>query len=85
MYITAIPDHINVVVKKPVIYLLASLLISSCTTVGIKSYKIADADSFPADASISQDYQVNNDGTLRIITLNITHGRNQGANQLLLE
>jgi hypothetical protein len=70
---------------KPVIYLPASLLISSCTTVGINSHKIADADSFPADASVSQDYEVNNDGTLRIMTLNIAHGRNRGANQLLLE
>jgi len=70
---------------KPVIYLLASLLISSCTTVGINSHKIADADSFPADESVSQDYEVSNDGTLRIMTLNIAHGRNQAANQLLLE
>ena len=70
---------------KPVIYLLSSLLISSCTTVGINSHKIADADSFPADESVSQDYEVSNHGTLRIMTLNIAHGRNQAANQLLLE
>lgn len=70
---------------KPVSYLLVSLLISSCTTVGINSHKIADAGSFPADETVSQDYEVRNDDTLRIMTLNIAHGRNQAANQLLLE
>lgn len=70
---------------KPVCYLLVSLLISSCTTVGINSHKIADAGSFPADETVSQDYTISNDGTLRIMTLNIAHGRNQAANQLLLE
>ena len=70
---------------KPVIYSLLSLMLSSCSTVGINSHKIADADSFPADETISQDYEVSNDGTLRILTLNIAHGRNQAANQLLLE
>jgi len=70
---------------KPLFYLLVSLLISSCTTVGINSHKIADTDSFPADEAVSQDYEVSNDGTLRILTLNIAHGRNQAANQLLLE
>lgn len=70
---------------KPVSYLLVSLLISSCTTVGINTHKIADLDTFPADNAVSQDYEVSNDGTLRLLTLNIAHGRNQAANQLLLE
>lgn len=70
---------------KPVNYLLVSLLISSCTTVGINTHKIAELDTFPADNAVSQDYEVSNDGTLRLLTLNIAHGRNQAANQLLLE
>jgi len=70
---------------KSIIHLLASLLISSCTTVGINYHKIADGNSFPADETASHDYQVSNNGTLRILTLNIAHGRNQAANQLLLE
>jgi len=70
---------------KPLFYLLVSLLISSCTTVGINSHKIADGDSFPADEAVSQDYPISNNGILRILTLNIAHGRNQAANQLLLE
>lgn len=70
---------------KPVSYLLVSLLISSCTTVGINTHKIAELDTFPADNAVSQDYEVSNDGTLRLLTLNIAHGRNQAANQLLLE
>lgn len=69
---------------KPVIYLLVSLLISSCTTIGVNSHNIAEGNSFPADETVSYDYQVSNNGTLRILTLNIAHGRNQAANQLLL-
>lgn len=65
--------------------MLVSLLISSCTTVGINTHKIAELDTFPADNAVSQDYEVSNDGTLRLLTLNIAHGRNQAANQLLLE
>jgi endonuclease/exonuclease/phosphatase family metal-dependent hydrolase len=70
---------------KPVSYLLVSLLISSCTTAGINTHKIAEVDTFPADKAVSKDYELSNDGTLRLLTLNIAHGRNQAANQLLLE
>ena len=70
---------------KPVIYFLASLLLSSCTTAGINTHYIAAGDSFPADEAVSDDYRPSNNGTLRILTLNIAHGRNQAASQLLLE
>lgn len=69
---------------KPILYLLVSLLVSSCTTAGSNYHKIADADSFPADKAVSDDYEISSNGSLRILTLNIAHGRNQAANQLLL-
>ncbi len=70
---------------KPIFYLLVSLLISSCTTAGVNYHKIADGNSFPADNAVSDDYEISTNGSLRILTLNIAHGRNQAANQLLLE
>ncbi len=70
---------------KPVFCLLAALMISSCTTVGMNSHMVSGVDSFPADETVSQHYKISNDGTLKIMTLNIAHGRNQAANQLLLE
>ncbi len=70
---------------KPVYYILASLLLSSCTTTGVSYQKIADGDSFPADQAVADGYTISNNGSLRILSLNIAHGRNQAANQLLLE
>lgn len=71
--------------SKPLFYLLVSLLISSCTTAGVSYNKNANGISFPADKTVSTDYEISTNGSLRILTLNIAHGRNQAANQLLLE
>lgn len=59
-------------------------LLSSCVTEGTHIHRIADGDSFPANTSDANNHRPGNDGTLKIVTLNMAHGRNQAANQLLL-
>jgi len=68
-----------------IFFYLTAVLLSACATQGTNFHRIADGDSFPADKAISNDYQTGNDGILKIITLNVAHGRNQAANQLLLD
>lgn len=62
---------------------LLSLLVS-CTTVGPSYHMRADGDSFPPDKTIAYTAPNSNNGTLKILTLNIAHGRSQSANQLFL-
>lgn len=64
---------------------MISLLLASCTTPGINSHTITDGNSFPADETVANEYEPENNGTLRILTLNVAHGRNQAANQVLLQ
>ena len=59
-------------------------LLASCTTTGDCYRHLAEGDSFLPDSAIPYEAPVDNDGILRIVTLNIAHGRNQAANQLLL-
>jgi len=66
-------------------HVVLCLLLTSCTSAGVNYQRTARGDSFPADKSVSTAYQPNNSGSLRILALNIAHGRNQAANQLLLE
>jgi endonuclease/exonuclease/phosphatase family metal-dependent hydrolase len=47
-------------------------------------HTIAHGDSFPADNADANHHQPGTDGTLKLVTLNAAHGRNQAANQLLL-
>ncbi|MBT8128584.1 MAG: endonuclease/exonuclease/phosphatase family protein [Gammaproteobacteria bacterium] len=61
------------------------LLLTSCARPGVNFKHTAEGDSFPADKFVSSAYTPNNDGILRVLTLNIAHGRNQAANQLLLD
>ncbi len=60
-------------------------LLASCTTAGTSYHMLADGDHFPPDPSIENDFPNGNKATLRILTLNIAHGRNQAANQIFLE
>ena len=64
---------------------LACLLIASCTTTGLSYRKLAEGESFPPDPSISGDYQRDKDVELRLLTLNLAHGRNQSASQVFLD
>ena len=63
---------------------LSTVLLSACTGGAANYHRIADGEHFPADADVVNDYLAPDDGRLRIVTLNIAHGRNQTANQLLL-
>jgi endonuclease/exonuclease/phosphatase family metal-dependent hydrolase len=65
-------------------YCITILILSACVTKGTDIHRIADGDSFPADNTDADYYKARNDGTLKIVTLNVAHGRNQAANQLLL-
>jgi endonuclease/exonuclease/phosphatase family metal-dependent hydrolase len=69
---------------KPLLCLLIALLMS-CSTAGISNHRKADGGSFPPDGKIAFEPASSDDGILRILTLNIAHGRNQAANQLFLE
>ena len=66
-------------------HLVLCLLLTACASPGVNYKHAAEGDNFPADKSISTTYRPNDDGSLRVLTLNIAHGRNQAANQLLLE
>jgi endonuclease/exonuclease/phosphatase family metal-dependent hydrolase len=61
------------------------LLLTSCASPGVNYKRTAEGDSFPPDKSLSTAYRPDDDGSLKVLTLNIAHGRNQAANQLLLE
>lgn len=63
---------------------IISLLITSCSISGTNIHTITDGDSFPADETVTSAYEPAERGTLRILTLNVAHGRNQAANQILL-
>ncbi|UCB55450.1 MAG: endonuclease/exonuclease/phosphatase family protein [Thiotrichales bacterium] len=65
--------------------LVMSLQLVSCTTTGGSYYRNSDGEVFPPDKSVTYQAKDSEDGTLRILTLNIAHGRNQAANQLLLD
>jgi endonuclease/exonuclease/phosphatase family metal-dependent hydrolase len=66
-------------------HVVLCLLVASCASPGVNYKRTAEGDSFPSDQSVSTADRQNNDGILRVLTLNIAHGRNQAANQLLLE
>ena len=67
-----------------ILYWLSTITLSACVTAGSQYHRIADGSSFPADKSVTHTYRPADNGSLRIVTLNIAHGRNQAANQLLL-
>jgi len=69
---------------KPLLCLLMSLLMS-CSTGGISHHRLAEGDSFPPDRETAFEPAPGDAGTLKILTLNIAHGRNQAANQLFLD
>lgn len=69
---------------KSLLFFIISILSASCTTTGFGVHTIAENNSLPADESINHDFQPRENGSLRILTLNLAHGRNQAANQLLL-
>ena len=65
--------------------LVVSLQLVSCTTTGNNYYRNSNGEIFPPDKSVFYQPGDGDGDTLRILTLNIAHGRNQAANQLLLE
>lgn len=67
-----------------IFYNVTIVLLSACVTKGANMHTIADGDSFPVDHTDANYHQPGNDGTLKLMTLNAAHGRNQAANQLLL-
>ncbi len=67
------------------LFFIITLWLASCATSGIDSHTITDGDSFPADETVTNAYKPNKNGTLRILSLNVAHGRNQAANQILLQ
>ena len=69
---------------KPLLCLLIASLMS-CSTAGISHHRQADGGSFPPDDAIAFEPASSGGGILKILTLNIAHGRNQAANQLFLE
>ena len=77
--------HLVMKIFKSAYYFLAVALISSCSTTGTSHLETSIRNDFPEDATVTEHYQISDDGTLKILTLNIAHGRNQAANQLLLD
>jgi endonuclease/exonuclease/phosphatase family metal-dependent hydrolase len=69
---------------KATLYALSAMLLCACATGSSSFHRIADGESFPEDKTVAYDYQPADNRTLKIVTLNIAHGRNQTANQLLL-
>ena len=65
------------------VYVLTTLLLTACTGAGSNYHRLAEGDSFDADKTIAHNYSHNKNDSLKILTLNIAHGRNQAANQLL--
>ena len=64
---------------------LVLALLMSCTTAGISHHRLADHGSFPPDESVLRKQPSRDTGTLKILTLNVAHGRNQAVNQLFLD
>ena len=66
-------------------YSFITLALTSCATGGGNYHQVADANGFPADTNIAYNHQNRADGILKIVTLNVAHGRNQSVSQLLLD
>ena len=72
-------------VLKSILYSLGISALSACTTGGADFHRVAEDGSFPPDDSIAREQEASSSGHLKIVTLNIAHGRNQAASQLLLD
>ncbi len=65
--------------------LLLTSLLMACTTSVRNHHGRASGASFPPDERVAYELPSSSNGTLRILTLNIAHGRNQAVNQVFLE
>ncbi len=69
----------------PRFFLLATILVmnNSCTTHSHQVYTVAEGDSFPGDKTIVNN-TISNAKVLKLLTLNIAHGRKDAMNQVFL-
>ena len=59
-------------------------LLASCTGFSVQVKTEADSGNLPGDQSISYRGSQNRNGTLKVLTLNVAHGRKDGTNQIFL-
>lgn len=57
----------------------------SCSSLSVQTHKVAAGESFPGDSNVRNNYQNNRNGLLKILTLNVAHGRKGAINQILLD
>jgi len=71
-------------IQKLILFLSIVFLAASCSTFSIQVQTKAEGESFPADSSVQNNNQHNNNGTLKILSLNVAHGRKDAVNQMFV-
>ncbi|WP_455222087.1 endonuclease/exonuclease/phosphatase family protein [Kaarinaea lacus] len=81
----------NIHLTKTTIVLLvvAQSLLAGCSSIVTQVQTTAEGDSFPPDGNVQNDFQnnksKNTNGILKILTLNVAHGRKDAVNQMFVK
>jgi len=61
------------------------MLFTACSSLSFQAQTQAEGDSFPPDGKVkNHQNNANSDGVLKILTLNVAHGRKDAFNQMFL-
>ena len=71
-------------VTKTYFLVLGLFLVVSCSEFSIQVQTEAEGESFPADSSVKNNHRHNNNGALKILSLNVAHGRKDAVNQMFV-
>lgn len=77
--------NIPLLVRKITLITSIPLLITACSSFSIQVQTEAEGESFPSDSSVQQNSNKNKSGILKILTLNVAHGRKDALNQLFIK
>jgi endonuclease/exonuclease/phosphatase family metal-dependent hydrolase len=71
-------------IPRSLFLVLSLFLVASCAEFSVQIKTEAEGKNFPADSSIKNNNQHNNNGALKILSLNVAHGRKDAVNQMLV-
>jgi len=72
-----------VIISKIILIVGTPLFAMACASFSIQVQTEAVGDSFSADSNVQNNFKSNN-GVLKVLTLNVAHGRKDGFNQMLV-